>query len=65
MGFPAHRLGQDGTPRGPANPGEPGILGRVGKAQPCPPCGTQAPVAVPSSTLTPGPIVDETDTFFR
>jgi hypothetical protein len=64
MGFPTHRLGQGGTPWGSANPGGPGICGRVGKRA-CPPYGTQAPVAVASSTLTPGPIVDETEIFFR
>jgi hypothetical protein len=60
MGFPARRLGQDGTPKGSADPGCPGISGADH-----PPCDRQAPVALASSTLTPGPIVEDTDTFFR
>jgi len=52
---------------GPVSPGKPGIQGRMGsiahptesRARP------QAPVAVASSTATPGPMVDEIETFFR
>lgn len=62
MGFPAHRLGQDETPKGSANPGEPGIPQGGYSPHPVQP---QAPVAEVRSTLTPGPIVDETETFFR
>ena len=53
------RLGQDGaSPPRHLPPPSPG-------AKPCPAAAGQFPVAEASSTLTPGPIVEEIETFLR